>query len=240
MKMSFCITAMNRRLFIEQALPRNMRLADDPAKYEFVLLDYNSHDDLARYVQANCVDAIARGSLCYYRTDDPARFCASHAKNCSHRLATGDILVNLDADNLLAPAFLAHLETLQRGELLKTHGHYSLGGRLSMHRSDFDMMGGYDEDMTHGWGGEDEDLVTRGVQLGFVLRSVEAQEAGSHIEHSDLERVRHCEMQDKAVSWKTHREITASNIARGRLIANSGRAWGTCRVTKNFGELIPS
>jgi len=238
MKTSFCITAMNRRSFIERTLPHNLALAADPARYEIVLLDYNSMDDLGDYVRATFADQMRRGVLAYYHTNQPPRYYPSHAKNCSHRLATGDIVVNLDADNFLVLPYFNHLAGLQRGEMLKTHGHYNLGGRLAMYRDDFETIGGYDETLTQGWGGEDEDLVARWEQHGFSLRSVVASEAGAHIDHSDEERVVNCEVHDKHVSWNAHREISRLNIARGALIANQGRAWGQCRVTKNFTEEI--
>jgi glycosyltransferase involved in cell wall biosynthesis len=234
MKASFCLTCMNRRRFIEQTLPHNLALANDPSSYEFVLLDYNSGDDLEGYVRAHHADAIRCGLLAYFRTTAAEHFCASHAKNSSHKLATGDILINLDADNLLVPAYFGYIDALQPRELLRTTGDYHLNGRLGLYRDDFEAVGGYDEAMTHGWGGEDDDLVGRCSALGFAMRFVDASESGIHIAHSDGERVRNCAVREKGVSWRMNREISSANFARGVFIANQGRAWGECPVTRNF------
>jgi hypothetical protein len=75
--------------------------------------------------------------------------------------------------------------------------------------------------------------------LGFAMKSVEAGEAGRHLDHANDERVRHCQVSDPAVSWLTHRAMTSANVARGALIANEGCDWGRCRVVRRNLETEP-
>jgi glycosyltransferase involved in cell wall biosynthesis len=232
MKISFCTTSRDRRVHLEETLRRNLALAGDPGKYEFVVLDYNSGDGLEACLRATYRDALATGLLALYRTSEPEVFHHSHAKNCAHRLASGDVVVNLDSDSLLVERYLEHLETLEPSEVLTSRGELDLTGRIAMFKRDFEAIGGYDEDMKYGWGWEDDDLIIRCRTHGFHVRTLPASHVGSRISHSDEHRVRHCRVQDKHTSWEYHRRISLVKAQFGVVVANRGRPWGACRVTR--------
>jgi len=235
MRISFCTTSRDRRVHVEETLRRNLALARDPDKYEFVVLDYNSSDGLEAFLRATYRDAVATGLLAVYRTPEPAVFLHSHAKNCAHRLATGDVVVNLDSDSLLIERYLEHLETLAPAEVLITRGEVDLTGRIAMFKNDFEAVGGYDEDMKFGWGWEDEDLIIRCKAYGFGLKTLPPSEVGSRISHADGERVQHCRLQDKQTSWEYHRKISRIKQQFGVVVANRGRPWGACAIA-DFGQ----
>lgn len=99
MKISFCITCMNRLEHLQATLERNILDNLPEGQVEFVLLDYHSTDGLPEWVRQHMGGYISRGVLNYYRTEEPQHYLRSHSRNMAFRLAQGDILCNLDADN---------------------------------------------------------------------------------------------------------------------------------------------
>src|ERR1700748_3109986 len=98
-KISICTVCMNRLMHLSETLPRNIRENMDYPNVEFVVLNYNSRDDMDNWIKYNMMDYIRSGILKYYKTTEPAYFDRSHSKNMALRLATGDILCMVDADN---------------------------------------------------------------------------------------------------------------------------------------------
>ncbi len=232
MKVSFCTTSKNRKGYVEGTLGRNLSIAQDPEKYEFVLLDYNSDDGLEEYVHTRHKKHIKSGLLSFYRTAEPVEFIHSHAKNCAHRLAKGDVVVNLDSDNIINEAYLDNVVTIRPGELINTRGELNLTGRIALFKDQFEMMGGYDEQMVYGWGWEDEDLIIRCQRYGFIIRTLLPEETGTRLIHSDYERTQHCKIKDKTKSWKAHRMMSRFNVHNGFYIANYDNTWGQCNLAQ--------
>ena len=98
-KISFCTVCMNRLYHLKQTLPRSIKDNMDYPNVEFVLLDYNSEDGLENWVNTEMSDYIDSGVLVYYKTEEPEHFHRSHSRNVMFKLASGDILINLDADH---------------------------------------------------------------------------------------------------------------------------------------------
>lgn len=101
-RIAFCITCRGRADHIKRTLPKNLRDNRDYPNAVFVLLDYNSPDDLLEYVRTFHAADLATGRLVVYSYKDAPVFQMAHAKNMAHRLGIvegADILVNLDADN---------------------------------------------------------------------------------------------------------------------------------------------
>jgi len=104
-KVAFCITCKGRVQHIKETLPQN--LEDNPNAL-FVLLDYDSPDDLASFVDDHCAPQLQSEQLLYFFHPSGTNFRMAHAKNMAHRLAMqagAEILVNLDADNFTGPHF---------------------------------------------------------------------------------------------------------------------------------------
>src|SRR6202035_2624245 len=102
----FCTTCKNRTAHLRETLPRNLR--DNPDS-RFVVLDYNSQDDLLEFL-GSFSGQIADGQLSVYSFRGWPKFRMAHAKNMAHRLGIlegGRILVNLDADNFAGANFSA-------------------------------------------------------------------------------------------------------------------------------------
>ncbi len=192
-KIVFCTTCKGRAEHLRQTLPKN--LADNPNS-TFVVLDYNSDDDLLDYLSAEHAAEITSGRLVVYSCIDSPVFRMAHAKNMAHRcgaLEGADVLVTLDADNFAGLGFenyVTHKFAIEKGlsfitpefAALPKPGHRFNGidplflgrgfaGRLAIRANDFIKVGGYDQDFET-WRGEDMDIIERlkrtGLKQGFI------------------------------------------------------------------------
>ena len=174
LKISFCTVSMNRLHHIRETLPANMAANTGYENLEFVLFDYNSGDGLADWVHENFSRELKKGKLIFGSTDTPDHFDRSRSRNMAFRLATGDIVCNVDADNFTGPDFAAfvnrhfqtepdsYLSVNYKDNLMNFSDTY---GRIACLREDFETVGGFDESM-EGYGYEDIDLCQRLSLLG--------------------------------------------------------------------------
>src|SRR5688572_15135597 len=115
-RISLCTTCMGRLHHLKETLPRNLEDNKDCPELEFVVLDYNSPDSTGAWLHETYPDLIHSGRLKYFRTTEPKYFHMAHSKHVAHRLATGDIVCNVDADNFTGPGFASKLaEMFLRG-----------------------------------------------------------------------------------------------------------------------------
>lgn len=225
MKISFCTTCMGRLYHLKETLPANVEANKDYPEVEFVVLDYNSPDGLDEWIQAFVKDRNLQGRVSYYRERSAKFFDPRHAKNVAHLLASGDVLVNLDADNFTGAGYAAKVAQVFRdnprcfgrigvtlpkceqrvgNEIFPVYS--GMSGRVLIRRTDFLLLRGYDESFT-GWGAEDPDLTTRAGRIGLHGVPIESPGEGA-IDHSDEERIKNFQMGGKdrfttnAVNWK--------------------------------------
>src|SRR5690606_33709522 len=118
---------------------------------EFVLINYNSEDQLHEWAQDVLRPYIEKGIVNYYFTPEPRFFHASIAKNLAHKVATGDIVCNLDGDNFTGKDFAFYLNYVvnKRGDNYIFHfkkaPYWGTEGRIALTRKNFLALGGYDE-----------------------------------------------------------------------------------------------
>ncbi|OYY36792.1 glycosyltransferase family A protein [Reyranella sp.] len=250
-RISLCTTSRNRLHHVRETLPQNISDNSDYPDLEFVLLDYNSSDGLGDWVQRNLGDEIASGRLRYYFTSEPTHFHATHSRNMSLRLASGDIVCVVDADNFTGRGFASYLaEQVEPDNVLI--GCRLVGdefmvafdegcvGRYALYKSTFLDVGGMDEAHV-GWGYDDMDLFHRLRGRGYRCESIEPRYARC-IPHDDVERSRELRYRElgrehvggEGSVWVNKRRSDA-NIASGRLVLNEGRI-GCGEVVRNFGE----
>jgi len=250
-RISLCTTSRNRLHHVRETLPRNIADNRDYPNLEFVLLDYNSSDGLGDWVRTELGEEIASGRLSYYFTAEPTHFHATHSRNMSIRLASGEIVCVVDADNYTGRGFATYLaDQVERDNFLigcRMEGDdfmlaYDEGcvGRYALYKQTFLDVGGMDEAHV-GWGYDDMDLFRRLMARGYRCQSIEPRYARC-IPHDDAERSR--ELQHKDLGrvktggdgsvWVNKRRSQA-NIDAGRLVLNDG--WIGCgEVVRNFGE----
>ncbi len=168
-KISFCITCMNRLMHLKKTLPINIKNAfNDSENIEFILLDYNSTDGLSDWVKSTMIPEIENQKLKFFQTFEPESYHFSHSRNMAFTLATGDILVNIDADNFIGKGFAKLiLDNMAEGFYMaveeKQFGENNFKdalGRICVWKKDFLEIRGYDESMV-GYGFDDADLKFR-------------------------------------------------------------------------------
>ena len=231
---SFCTACMNRQDHLRQTLVANLRDNQNITGVEFLLVDYGSTDGLGRWINNEMVPNLESGRLVYIKTKSFEFFHHAHAKNIAHRAARGRIVCNLDADNYTGIGFSEYLIQifLSDDKLIvipptKNKGKRGTFGRIAMLKSDFELIGGYDEQMRFGWGYEDRDLINRAARMGIKIHFMPDNPSFLNaIQHGMNERAAHNRIKNCTRSRNRHRRISLKNIEDGKLVANDGRPWG--------------
>lgn len=239
-RISLCTTCMNRLDDLKQTLPQNIKDNLNYPNIEFVLLDYNSKDGLGDWVKSEMRDYIERGTLVYYKTEEPEFFDMSHSRNIAFKVATGEIANNIDADAFTNKGFAECINRLaneQPEKAIFAKSRQLLRGRQGYFKKEFIELGGYDETLL-GYGHDDADLMNRAWESGFKLMSFArcGDFTGIIPGHK-----KHQEGNYKEKWWITegrNRFISYSNLLLGRFRANEGRIWGKAKLIKNFKEEI--
>lgn len=245
-KISFCTTCMDRLFNLEKTLLANIEENKNYPHLEFVILDYNSKDSLWKWMAQNMMEHIESGRLSYYRTTEPKYFSMAHSRNVAFKVASGEIVNNLDADNYtisgkhrIKECWASYLNRMANdcGEkVIFAKGKRSMHGRIGFYKKDFiELLGGYNEDLL-GYGHDDHDLVERAWKQDFIMYWWGGQYC-SRIRTSRKEKNRNMER-----SWKTteteNKEKSAKNLENKIFKANQGKHWGKATLIKNFNEII--
>lgn len=230
-RISLCTACMGRTNDLKLTLPQNVADNEDYPQIEFVVLNYNSRDDLHTFMLSKDIyPHLANGKIKYIRTSMPAFFSMSHARNVAFRAATGDIVSNVDADNFTGKGFatfLNRLANVRASRVIFAKGKRQIHGRLGMFKSEFETLGGYDEDLV-GYGGEDHSLLLRAMSAGYMLmwwassgrdfmrRIVTPREVvGRNLVNPDWRETE-----------RFNRETTIDKLNKGEVAVNRDRNWG--------------
>jgi len=244
-KISFCTTCKGRLHHLKQTLPINLERNSSYPNTEFVLLDYNSEDGLGDWIKENFQSEIASGKLVYALNPEPVHFHMAHAKNMVHRLATGDILVNLDADNYLGRDFAFYINAVfSEFDSVFLHPPRNkerviggCGGRIAVSRQDFLQAGGYDERFS-GWSHDDKNLVQR-LKAMFLTPHLIDISYLERIRHERAERLANLHPTDKVKSsvkdYIKAYDTEGGSIIYDKVISNNGNI-GCGTVFINFSE----
>jgi hypothetical protein len=231
---------MGRTHDLQQTLPQNII---DNAAYpalEFVLLNYNSQDNLEEWVRNNLSKEIGQGKVVYAKTTEPKYYHMAHSRNVAFKLASGEIVCNLDADNWTGPGFAERLNALaneQSERAVFTKSRQLIRGRIAFYKREWEhLLGGYDEDL-HGYGFDDMDLMYRALLQGFTLMLFGGQYV-TRINTPGPDRVLNMENKKWRHTEKQNRATSMERIEKGILKSNVGRRWGVATLVKNFTEEI--
>ena len=240
-KVSICTTSMNRLSDIKQTYIKNIEDNLAYGNVEFVLLNYNSTDDLDKWARENLQKYIDMGIVNYFHTTEPEFYSMTHTRNIAFKCATGDIVNNIDGDNFTHEGFAEHINLLankfpEKTIFLKTR--QKNRGRLGFFKHEFvDILGGYNEDLED-YGFDDADILCRAAMLGFTAVKYRARSFFSHT----TDHKRHQTGNYKNADWKyTQRRntlISVLSVVSGIYKANKYRHWGRAKLTKNFTEKV--
>src|SRR5436190_8212548 len=115
----------------------------------------------------------------------------AHSRNVAFKLARGEIVCNVDADNWTSAGFATRLNLVanQRpARAVFTKSQQRIRGRIAFYKQEWDeLLGGYDEDL-HDYGFDDMDLMHRALLQGFRLMPF-GGEYVTRIQTSGYERV---------------------------------------------------
>jgi hypothetical protein len=230
---------MNRLYQLERTLRDNLDTIGN-SEVEIILVNYNSRDNLDAFIKERFSCDINSGKLVYGYEREAAHYHSSRAKNIAHRLASGDILVNLDCDNFIRN----NVQLVQQaftGAGMFVHffsGNYRDGthGRIALWRNDFYDLCGYDESF-HPVAFQDEDLINRACAFGLIKHQL-AVERPASILNTREESVLNS---GSPLGYKDMHSLnklkSIENISKGVLMANNGQ-FGRAKVTINFSREV--
>ena len=233
-KISICTNVMDRLDNIRATLEDNIKANLGYPYVEHLVLDYNSKDGFVDWIRKDMKEYLKNGRLVVYRTTDPDSYSMAHSRNISFKLATGDIVNNVDADNFTNSGFATEINYLanqmpERASFAK--GKTMLRGRLGFYKKEFiELLGGYDEEI-RGYGHEDHDLLYRSYGLGFTMMYFGGKYYRAVPDH------RKAQMDNfHNKSWryteKRNKLISFFNLHYKIFKANEGREWGVAKVEK--------
>lgn len=245
-KISLCTTCMGRAKDLVTTLPVNIELNKSYKNLEFLILDYNSQDGLGDWVKENMMEHIESGLVSYYRTEEPDHYSMTKSRNLAFKLANGDIVNNVDADNFLLKnreiskeiCFAEMLNTLanqQPKKAIFAKGKRMLRGRLGFWKKEFtQILKGYNENIND-YGHDDHDLMNRAWLAGFKLMWF----GGNYYESNGSKK--HQTENMKQPNWKfteaRNKVISLENLLKEKVSGNDG-PWGKGILIKNFKEEI--
>ena len=137
---SFCTSYLGRHDHLKVTIPHNLMVARG-IDCEFVYVDFSEYSDVWE---------------------------VSRAKNIAHDMASGEILVNVDADNFLSRDYIDGVLNLFNKDMdIIIHGEgEGVGGRIAISKFNYLRLGGYDERF-RSWGFDDVDFIYRAMNLGL-------------------------------------------------------------------------
>jgi len=189
---------------------------------EWVLVNFSSSDGLDSFIHQK-LDALSE-RFTYVRVEATLTWHLSIAKNLAHQKASGDVLMNLDCDNLIGDAPQVVQDTMSRGARLVHMWSGIRGdgtcGRIALTRNLFRRLGGYDESFFP-MGYQDLDLIARAGAFGIPIYRIPCDPSYA-IRNPKTDIVN---VSDGSVSrWSDMNTLniikSINNIKAGRLTAN--------------------
>lgn len=241
-KISICTTCRDRLEDLMQTLPKNIKANSDYENLEFVVLDYNSREyDVGRWIQVGYPDLIESGRVVYLRTEEPQYFDMAHSRNVAFLAATGEIVNNVDADNLLPQSngigfatFINKLANEQPEMAIFGKSKQLLRGRIGFYKREFiELLGGYDETNLKYYGADDSNILNRAWELGMKFMGYRSLFSGS------VKSMKHGEDPYPVPWWESeaaNRLISAATLIIKQFKANRGRMWGKAQLIDIFGR----
>lgn len=223
MLLSYCTTSMNRQFHLEKTVLLNAMTCKLTGTYdnsEFLILDYGSKDGIRDWFveTKRAYPDLMRNVRLFAITDPVTYFNVSAAKNTCHSLASGDVIINLDADNLLLHEYdrLVIREVYEKQNRFLAPPNNSFYGKIACRREDFFASGGYNERLSYGMSYEDTDLVERLEGLG-ITRCELPENFKCRIDHTEAVKLANVPNKNMEQGMNIHHDIMRQGIHWRRL-----------------------
>lgn len=163
--LSVCIPCHNRTYDLKKTLPINVKYA--PFLTEFVILDYNSQDDLIDYIRSLMnSNSLTKVNLTYRKYKYADSYHMAHARNLSVLAAHGKYVIISSCDIIIKTGYYEQvMQYINLGYKFMEPSRYK--GVITIEKTEFINAGGYDERFEY-YGPEDKDLANRLVRRGLV------------------------------------------------------------------------
>jgi len=214
MKFSIITTCKGRLAHLRQSLPRSIAQAD----CETIVVDVDCPDGAAAAVTRDFPTARV-----VTLKDDSPFLNVARARNRGASAATGEWLIFLDADIVVAADFATRLQPLLKPGTIFRFGPSKgrikgTNGSCIVHRDDFAAAAGYDEAMEC-YGGEDNDFYFRLELLGLKTEMLDLSLIDAVVPHDDAARVRFTRYRSKI----QHQRLNSAYIyVKGTLLRQLG------------------
>jgi len=221
---------MNRLFHLEQTYLKNIQNASSYPDVEFILLDYNSTDGLKEWAKQNLSN---QSVVKFYRTSEPRYWVAAHAKNIAHKMASGDVLCNLDCDILIPEGFCEYINeafSTERKIVMSfssedAHGNNGCAGIVAALREHFYSVNGYDESISMGWGCDDMNYQFR-VRMQNDLFLFVPPPICLCIPHSNETRTANCQLKNIEMTSEMSFSLCQDAALAQDYVANKSHDWG--------------
>lgn len=243
MKISFCTTSMNRLFHIEQTYINNIKNSISYENVEFILLDYGSQDNIETWAKDNLKNFIEEGLVSFYQTKEPKFWVAAHAKNIAHKMASGDILINLDSDVYIPENFCDYIKSCFSKNIILSFDSKDMdnndgcAGMIGARKEHFYSVNGYDENIYLGWGFDDLNYQFR-CRMKNDLELLVCPKIIKCISHDNEIRNKNCQLKNIEATRLISKNITEDCALKQDYIANKFIEWGKAKLIKNFQALI--
>lgn len=199
-RIAFVTTCKSRLHHLKETLPLLVSMGPE----QIIVVDYGCPDGTGEWVRQN-YPGVALVSV----SDDPG-FCASRARNLGAEAVSAEWICFIDADIRIDPSWLDWM----RGNLQPNHFYRAAKvqgvrdketwGTVICQKAAFQRLGGYDEAF-RGWGGEDDDLYFRLVEVAGQIESSYPSHFVSAISHGDEERTKFHEIKSRELQLVINR-----------------------------------
>ena len=202
---------------------------------ELIVVDYNCPQKTAEYVRKNYPTAKI------VKDDSAADFNQSRARNMGAEVASGEILVFLDADVLISKSFITQLKNnlvprLLGGFPIVNAKWRGLAGSCVVERKAWKEALGYDE-VLRGYGGDDRDFYHRLSLLGCKKIKFPLDLIERIIETPVDKKVQYYDEKDMHISKAVN---TAYRQLKNLLLLVSGKVEIDISTRKHVRELVSS
>jgi len=200
-------------------MPYLLAAAQASPPVEIVILDYNSPDDLAPYIQT-----LNNQTINYMKYTGRSHYHMAHARNLSVQASRGEYIIIMSADIYLAKTFISTVRRMLREGYVWMHGRLYKGA-IVCQRQEFIDAGGYDERFEF-YGPEDTDLHDRLIRRGAAFALL--PNGLLHvIETPNEKKVKNYRLPlSKREMHRRGKTIYEENRRNRVLVANQGREWG--------------